>query len=72
MKKEFEIKVQKKCMGCDCKYTHNLDAKYSKKMKEFVQYLGCCKEECFMKEPRSKRNRLMFGAFLDNLKDYYK
>ena len=55
-------------MSCDCEYSHDMGAKHSKEMKEYVKYLGCCKEECFMKQPRKKRNRLMFGAFMSHNK----
>lgn len=60
--------VQRKCMSCDCEYSHDMGAKHSTDIKEYVKFLGCCKEECFMKQPLKKRNRLMFGAFLSQFK----
>lgn len=59
-------------MSCDCDYMEDGASKYSKDLNEYVKYLGCCKSECFFKEPRRKRNRLMFGGFIQDLKKLYK
>jgi len=66
------FKVKRKCLSCDCEYEHDIKDKYADHMKDYVRYLGCCKEDCFYKEPKRKRNRLMFGAFIRGLKDMYK
>tara|TARA_Y100001972_G_C7506698_1_gene256241 strand:- start:241 stop:444 length:204 start_codon:yes stop_codon:yes gene_type:complete len=62
MKDEFIVK--RKCMNCDCDYTHDIGAKHSKDLKEYINFLGCCKEKCYKDLPRKKRNKLMFGAFV--------
>jgi hypothetical protein len=61
--------IPRKCMCCDKDYNHNRTCKYSKKMKEYINYLGCCCEECFNSMPRAKRNRLILGAWVYNNKE---
>tara|TARA_R110002096_G_scaffold169263_2_gene340881 strand:+ start:2639 stop:2842 length:204 start_codon:yes stop_codon:yes gene_type:complete len=55
---------KRKCIHCEKDYNCEDTVKYNREMSEYVRYLGACNEECFYKLPRSKRNRLMFGAFL--------
>ena len=57
----------RQCLNCDKKYKHEDGTKYSKERKEYVKYLGCCCEDCFLQQPRKNRNRLMIGAFLREL-----
>jgi hypothetical protein len=59
--------IKRKCMVCNCDYTHPIGTKYSKDIKEYCKYLGCCKKECYYKKPREERNELMWKAFLHNL-----
>jgi hypothetical protein len=64
--------VKRKCLSCDCDYDCDLKHKYSTDINDYVKHIGCCKEECFNKEPKRKRNKLMFGAFIQNLRGRYK
>lgn len=62
----------RKCMSCDCNYIEDAGSKYSKDLNEYVKYLGCCNEKCFFKQTKRKRNRLMFGGFVRDLKGLFK